>query len=1045
MTLPAYAELQALSNYSFLRGASWPDELVQRAQGLGYSALALTDECSVAGVVRAHTAARKLGFQLLIGSQFRLPAEGPCAAGTLVLLACNRRGYGALCRLITQVRAGQPKGQYQLGWADLRADTSRWSDCLALWSPLRDGVPNTAALIATAEVLQTVYPQRCWLAVSQWLRMDDALWMTALQAAGAQSGVPLVAAGDVHMHSRSRKPLQDVLTAIRLRRPVPECGLQLQPNAEAHLRTRVRLGGLYPAKLLQATLEVAQRCRFSLDELRYEYPQEVVPAGMSPAQYLRQCVEEGVLRRYPDGAPASVRQQVEHELSLIAELGYEKYFLTVFDVVWFARRRHILCQGRGSAANSAVCYCLGITEVDPARTSVLFERFISRARNEPPDIDVDFEHQRREEVIQYLYAKYGRERAALVGVVISYRLRSAIRDVGFALGLPPPVVDAFAKQHQWWDQPQGMDERLRALGLPPDEPRIRLWVELVEQLLGFPRHLSQHPGGFVLTGDRLDATVPVVNAAMAGRTCIEWDKDDIDAVGLLKVDVLALGMLSALQRSLMFIGQWRGRPFELSEIPEGDEPTYAMLQQADTVGVFQVESRAQQSMLPRLKPAVFYDLVVQVAIVRPGPIQGGMVHPYLRRRQGLEPHDCPPGLEAALKRTLGVPIFQEQVMQIAMDGAGFSADEADQLRRGMAAWKRKGGLNHFHQRIVQGMTARGHDLTFAEAIFRQIEGFGEYGFPESHAASFALLAYASAWVKRHHPAAFLAALLNSQPMGFYGPSQLVQDACRHGVEVRPVDVLHSDWFSTLEPCGKDNIDQPAVRLGLHRIKGLSEDVGRRVMRLRRSGVPLTVQSLASLAGLDAGDVAALASADALASLAGHRRQQVWQGIALHRAPALLRGVPVHEAPLALPEAPESQEVLFDYAATGLSLRRHPLALLRPELDRLHLFTAAQLQQVPGGRRVQACGLVTVRQRPATAKGTVFVTLEDETGCVNVIVWPHVRERQREALLQSHLMAVDGVWQREGGVCHLIARRLKNLTPLMNHHLGSLGSRSRDFH
>ncbi len=1059
-SLPGYAELHCASNFSFLRGASWPEELVDRAHEQGYAALALTDECSVAGVVRAHARARQRGLPLLVGAQFRLaPEAGPCPVGRVVLLARNRQGYGQLCRFITQVRAGHPKGQYGVSWSDVRAAAGALSDCLLLWSPPRDlPVAEMPVLAAAAQYVQQSFAGRAWLAVTLLLRMDDARWLKALQHAAAASGLPLVAAGDVQMHVRSRKPLHDVLAAVRLRRPVAECGWALQPNAEAHLRARVRLAGTYPAALLAESVRVAQLCRFSLDELRYEYPQEVVPEGLRPAQHLRRCVEQGAAVRYPQGVPQRVRDQLEHELALIAELQYEKYFLTIHDVVRFARSRHILCQGRGSAANSAVCYCLGITEVDPARSNVLFERFISRARREPPDIDVDFEHQRREEVIQYLYAKYGRARAALVAVVSRYRLRSAIRDVGFALGVAPELVDALAKRQQWWDSPQAMAEALAPIGLDPDTPVVRQWLELVQQLIGFPRHLSQHPGGFVLTGDRLDATVPVLNAAMPGRTCIEWDKDDIDAVGLLKVDVLALGMLSALQRALGLIGAWRGRPFALSDIPAEDPATYRMLCRADTVGVFQVESRAQQSMLPRLRPRTFYDLVVQVAIVRPGPIQGGMVHPYLRRRQGLEAVDCPPGLAQALGRTLGVPIFQEQVMQVAMIAADFTADEADQLRRGMAAWQRKGGLEHFRHRLVHGMTANGYPQDFAEAIFRQMQGFGEYGFPESHAASFALLAYASAWIKCHEPACFLAALLNSQPMGFYTPSQLVQDARRHGIEVRAVDVLASDWLTTLEPgtpgphpqpVQAAQAGQPAVRLGLQHIRGLGEAAGRRIAQARRSGRVRSVQDLARLAELDACDMTALAAADALASLSGHRRQQVWDSAALHRPAALLREAPVHELPLALPVAPEAEEVVFDYASTGLTLRRHPLALLRPELARRRLFEARQLQAVPHGHRVRACGLVTLRQRPGTAKGTVFVTLEDETGTVNVIVWPHVRERQREALLHSRLLAVDGVWQREGGVSHLIARRLLDLGELLARlgpeGQGALSLHSRDFH
>jgi error-prone DNA polymerase len=1066
--LPAYAELHALSNFSFQRGASQPEELVARAFALGYSALAITDECSMAGVVRAHGEASRLGLHLLIGTELRVEADGDEASFTLVLLARSRAAYGNLCELITRLRQQPDRKQdrryrvHTRDWDRLGLDSR---EVLALLLPDRAGLrpedPTFAPLLTARLTWLRQRFDACWLAVALPQRLDDTLWLASLTAASQATGVPMVAAGGVHMHVRSRKPLQDVMTAIRLGRPVSECGFELQSNAEAHLRSRQRLAALYPAALLAETQRVARLCHFSLDELKYEYPEEVVPASETPASYLRRVTEEGARRRYPQGMPTAVRQQVEHELALISELRYEKYFLTVHDIVRFAREQKILCQGRGSAANSAVCYCLGVTEVDPARTSVLFERFISKERNEPPDIDVDFEHQRREEVIQYLYKKYGRDRAALTAAVHTYHARGAIRDVGKALGLDEDLIDALAKAHQWWDGREVNHEHLRELGLDADSRPIRLLMELTRALLRFPRHLSQHSGGFVLTGDKLTRTVPVVPAAMEGRTTIEWDKDDIDTLGLLKVDVLALGMLSAIRRTLDFVGQWRGRDFRLQDIPPEDPETYEMVCRADVVGVFQIESRAQMSMLPRLRPRCFYDLVIEVAIVRPGPIQGGMVHPFLaqreRQRRG-EPFTLPKeALRPALERTLGVPIFQEQVMQIAIIAAGFTPGEADQLRRAMAAWRRKGGVDKFQQRLIEGMTARGYEREFAEAIFRQIEGFGEYGFPESHAASFALLVYSSAWLKRHEPAAFLAGLLNSLPMGFYGPAQLVQDAQSHGVAVRPPDVLHSDWDCTLEPPDDEAPDdavaeppnpdrrtapaQPAVRLGLRLVAGLDESSARRIVQARASGPCHDTETLALRAGLNAATLRALASGDALLGLAGHRRQQVWDATALHSTPALLRNAPVAEAPLALPAAPEGEEIVFDYAALGLTLRRHPLALLRPRLARRGLQTAEALQTWANGRPAQACGLVLARQQPGTAKGVVFVTLEDETGHVQVIVWKALREQQRTILLNARLLAVHGTWQREGEVCHLIAAQLEDLTPW----LGRLATQSRDFH
>ncbi len=1082
-SLSAYAELHCLSNFSFQRAASQPEELVERAHKLGYSALAITDECSVAGVVRAQGEAERLKLHLLLGAGFAVALDGG-AQFTLVALAHNLRGWGNLCEFITRARRAAPKGEYRVRWVDVQEQTL--ADCEMLLCGLDALTMESAWAVATR--VHALYPEHVWLSVTLGLAGTDALHWQRAQQLTRLSGLPLVATGQVLMHVRSRKPLHDVLTAVRLGQPVAQCGFHLQANAERHLRTRARLAALYPPALLEATQVIATRCTFNLKELRYQYPLEAVLPGQTPAQTLRQYTEEGAIERYPAGMPDTVRQQVEHELVLIAELRYEMYFLTVHDLVRFARGRGILCQGRGSAANSAVCYCLGVTEVNPALSSLLFERFISRERDEPPDIDVDFEHQRREEVIQYIYQKYGRARAAITGVVASYRPRSALRDVGRALDIPEALITAMAKEHPGMYSREVLVERLQSavervqadasVTKLPAPRRLAQWLDLACQLQRFPRHLSQHVGGFVLTQGPLTRLVPVENASMKDRSVIQWDKDDLDAVGLLKVDVLALGMLSAIRRCLVLIGQWRGNPMRMQDIPSEDPATYAMICKADTVGVFQIESRAQMSMLPRLKPQCFYDLVVEVAIVRPGPIQGGMVHPYLKARANPDAVEyASPQIREALKRTHGVPIFQEQVMQVAMAAADFSAGESDQLRRSMAAWKRKGGVHKFYDRLVGGMLKNGYTQEYADQLFKQIEGFGEYGFPESHAASFALLVYASCWLKWHEPACFLAAMLNSQPLGFYGPAQLVQDAQRHGVQVRAVDVAHSDWDCTLEDesphapplrvgrCpsegrvpawggpapepdaapSPDRAPQPAVRLGLRMVSGLAQAVAERIHQQRVLSPFASTQDLALRCQLDVGDLRALASADALQSLSGHRRQQVWEASALRLAPALLQGVPIEEEALELEAAGEGEEVVFDYASTGLSLRRHPLALLRAQLVPKRLLTAEQMRHFPSGRLVRACGIVTMRQQPQTAKGVVFVTLEDETGSVNVIVWKAVKEQFREVLYRARLMAVFGIWQRDdasgGEVRHVVAKRLVDLTPL----LGGLSTVSRDFH
>ena len=1028
--IPDYAELRCVSNFSFLRGASQPEELIERAKQLGYRALAITDECSLAGVVRAHVAAKKHDMTLLIGSQFWIECDFPF---TLTVIACNLNGYGNLCEFITKLRRSSEKGTYSLQLDNIRGD--ELTDCVVVASPKRMSEADQLQMAATWVLDQ--FLGRCWLGVDLIRVLDDEMWLYRLRQVSELTAIPLVATGDVHFHVRSRKALQDVLTATRVGRPLTECGVDLQPNAERHLRTRLRLAQTYPDDLLAETLNVAARCDFSLDELSYQYPDEVVPPGETASSYLRRITYEGAGRRWPHGTSAKVQAQIEHELELIADLKYEHYFLTVADIVQFARSRHILCQGRGSAANSVVCYCVGVTEVDPDRMSVLFERFISKERNEPPDIDIDFEHERREEVLQYLYRKYGRDRAAITGVVISYRPKSAIRDVGKALGFDPEVIDRLAKDHKWFDGREVQEARIIEAGLSVDDLQVRQLMTLSEQLLGFPRHLSQHTGGFVLTKGPLCRMVPIENASMADRTVIEWDKDDLDALGLLKVDCLALGMLTAIRKSLDFIGKRKGYVFGMQDIPAEDPITYDMICKADTVGVFQIESRAQMSMLPRMKPRCFYDLVIEVAIVRPGPIVGGMVHPYLRRREGKEPTVYPnEALKVALGRTLGVPVFQEQVMQIAMIAAGFTAGEADGLRRAMAAWKRKGELDKYYDRIVDGMTSRGYEKDFAEAIFKQIHGFSEYGFPESHAASFALLVYASCWIKCHHPAEFLAAMLNSQPLGFYSPSQLVQDAKRHGVEVRAADVMHSDMDCTLE----DLEHKPAVRLGLRLLGKLEAESAERIVAARTERVFDSAEDLARRARLEQHKMTLLAGADALISLSGHRRQQVWDAAALRSLPTLLRDATFDEELLELPPAPEGEEVVFDYAATGLTLRRHPLDLLRSQLSKRNLMTAADLEELPNGRIVHYCGLVTLRQQPETANGVIFVSLEDETGVVQVICWKSIRERQRKELLNSRLLEVHGTWQREGEMRSLIAGRLKDLTPL----LGRLSTMSRDF-
>ncbi len=1027
-----YSELHCLSNFSFQRGASHPQELVRQAQALGYNALALTDECSLAGIVRAWEVAKEIGLKLIVGGEFSITD-----LGKVVLLAPDAEGYAQLCALMTLGRRRSSKGRYALSMKDLCTGLDR---LLTLWIPEwpEQGLPE-AKFTQALDALKPHFDQRLWIAWERHLHPEDRRRLSLLRQLSRFHGLPMVAAGDVRYHVRERQALHDVQSCIRAGCTVFDAAAPIYPNGERHLRPLSTLARLYPAELLRETQVIAERCAFSLDQLRYEYPHELVPAGLSAIEHLRQLTEAGCRRRWPQGMTVEVQALIERELRLIEELRYEHFFLTVEDTVRFARSRGILCQGRGSAANSAVCFALGVTEVDPARMNLLFERFISKERAEPPDIDIDFEHQRREEVIQYLYDKYGRDRAALAATVICYRPRMAIRDVGKALGLSIEQVNALSKSMAWWDGPEALIQRLAAMGLSIDGHRLQTLMHRVREILGFPRHLSQHVGGFVISQQPLSTLVPVENAAMPDRTIIQWDKEDLEALGLLKVDCLALGMLSALHRALDMVALRRGQPMALADIPAEDAKTYEMIGRGETVGVFQIESRAQMSMLPRLKPRNFFDLVIEVAIIRPGPIQGGMVHPYLRRRQGLEQVQYPSeALRKVLEPTLGVPLFQEQVMSIAMVAAGFSPGEADQVRRSMAAWQRKGGLEQFREKLMSGMLARGYDPAFCEQIYQQVLGFGSYGFPQSHAASFALLTYASCWLKCHEPAAYCAALLNSQPMGFYQPAQLVNDARRSGVVFRSPDVGVSDWDCTLVCQGSK---APEVQLGLRMIASLPEEEAQRVVKARGEGPFRSLQDLSRRAQLGRRAIDALADAGALQSLSGHRHSARWQSAGVQRLDAVLDRAAIREEPLSLPEPTEGQGILADYRSLGLTLGRHPLALLRRKLARLRVVPSESLRQLRDGWEVKVAGLVTHRQRPETASGVVFATLEDETGTANLIIWPKVLEAQREAILGSTLMIVSGKLQSEQGVLHVIVQSAEDYSRW----LGGLRADSRDFH
>jgi error-prone DNA polymerase len=1105
----AYAELAVTTNFSFLRGASHPQEMVARADELGLAAIGIADRNSFAGVVRAYDEARKRNIKLLVGTRL-VTGDG----FEVLAYPTDRAAYGRLCRLITTGNLKAKKGECALAFEQILSagegqifivippqqfpgrsaarnavewcaadpgssptpsvERSRISGAAFHAAPRpgndSDFIPRLAALVRAA-------PGRTFLAGAHYHRGDEPRRLGLLAELGAQLGAPLVAVNDIIYHAPERRPLADVLTCVREKCTLAEAGLRLAVNAERHLKPPSEMARLFQnfPDAIARTVMIADACHFSLDALQYEYPDEPVPEGKTAQSHLEDLTWAGAAKRYsknlsPESVPPDVVKRLNEELALIAELNYARYFLTVHDVVAYAREKlKILCQGRGSAANSAVCYCLGITEVNPDKSGLLFARFISANRGEPPDIDVDFEHERREEVIQYIYNRYGRHRAAICATVVHYRSRRAIREVGKVLGLTEDVTAALAKTV--WGYGDGLpDDHIRQAGLDPDNPAIRQAVDLADALIGFPRHLSQHVGGFVLTRERLDETVPIGNAAMEERTFIEWDKDDIDTLGLMKVDVLALGMLSCLRRGLDLLQAHYGKDYSLATLPADDATVYDMLSRADSIGVFQVESRAQMSMLPRLKPQCFYDLVIEVAIVRPGPIQGDMVHPYLRRRDGIAKEHYPSPspdhgpadeLKDVLKRTLGVPLFQEQAMQIAITAAKFTPDEADGLRRAMATFRHTGNVHLFRDKFIEGMAGRGYDRSFAEHCFGQIEGFGEYGFPESHAASFALLVYASAWIKCRYPDVFCAAILNSQPMGFYQPAQLVRDAHAHGVEIREADVNFSAWDCTLEPdsCSAHSRESGkradesghAVRLGFRLIAGLAEDELQKLIAARGNGFS-SIERLAAIAGVSRFTIERLAEADAFRSLGLDRRAALWAarrldmiGIRPPRGGAKAQDVMQDSAlPLltphlsdelfpeetvALPAMPLCEHVVEDYVATGLSLKAHPMRFFRDRLTALGAMRNAELRSdaVTQDSAVTVAGLVLVRQRPGTSKGVVFMTLEDETDIANIIVWPKVFAKNRRTVMTARFLAVRGRLQRAGLVIHVIAQDFVDLS------------------
>lgn len=1033
-----YVELQVTTHFSFLRGASSPEDLFAAASLLGIPALGVVDRSSVAGIVRAWDAEKTTGVRAIVGCRLDL-SDGTA----LLLYPTDRAAYGRMCRLLSLGKERAGKGACHLDWPDVED----WNEgLLAILVPDRADAVTEAALARTKKI----FGDRAYMALTVRRRPRDAIRLRDLSNLAAAARVPTVATNDVLYHSPDRRILQDVVTCIREKCTIDELGNRRERFADRFLKTGEEMVRLFRRYLKDAspvtrTLEVAARCTFSLEELRYQYPDEISVPGRTPQEELERLTWQKAPERYPEGLDGKVRTQLEHELKLIAELEYAPYFLTVHSIVAEARRREIICQGRGSAANSAVCFVLGITSIDPVRSELLFERFVSAERREPPDIDVDFEHERREEVIQWIYETYGRTRSALTAVVTRYRARGAVREVGKALGLSEDMTAGLSSSVWAWSR-EGVEEKhAEELNLDLGDRRLALTLELARQLINTPRHLSQHPGGFVLTRDRLDELVPIEPAAMEDRQVIEWDKDDIDLLGFMKVDVLALGMLSCMRRAFEFMENEKGLKLDLSTIPAEDPATYAMIREADTLGVFQIESRAQMASIPLMAPKTFYDLVIQVAIVRPGPIQGDMVHPYRRRRNGEEEVTYPTEeLRRVLEKTLGVPLFQEQAMRVAIECAGFTPSEADLLRRAMATFKLTGGVSHFRDKLIDGMVARGYDQAFAERTFKQIEGFGSYGFPESHAASFALIAYASSWVKCHHPDVFCASLLNAQPMGFYAPAQIVRDARQHGVEIRPIDVNHSRWDCTLEPSEGRYL---AVRLGLCMVRDLSNGDGAAIITAR-AGTPYeTVEEIQRRAGVGRGALDRIGEADGFGSLGSTRREGLWnvKGLGNSALPLFaaaderagkLRQEAIEPTVILAPMG-EGAEVVEDYRASGLSLRAHPLAFLRDELRSRKMVTCEELQSIKDGRWVNLAGIVLVRQKPGSAKGVMFVTLEDETEVANLVVWTNVFEKYRRVVLGASMMGVRGQVQREGKVVHVIAQRLDDLSAL----LASVGSRA----
>jgi len=1045
-----YAELHCKSNFSFLQGASHAVELVERAKRLGYQAIAVTDRNTLAGIVRAHGAARDVQLQFIVAAELTFVDAPAC-----VVWIPNRKAYGQLCQLLTLGRRRAEKGNCLLYFDDLKEFGNEWIvGVIPDWNAESENLTSDhlrlhehAKLISTQQLkpFRELFQDDCYLLAELHRGQADLKRLQQLKELSDKANVPLVAAGDVYYHDPSRARLQDTLTAIAHGCRIHEIGDWQFANAQRYLRPLNELNELYREIpiAVQRTVEIARRCAFSLDELRYEYPEELVPADTTPMHHLISLAWQGAHRRYPKGLPRKVIRLLKHELDLIEELGYEAYFLTVWDLVRFARERGILCQGRGSAANSVVCFCLGVTSVDPDTTELLFERFISRERNEAPDIDVDFEHERREEVLQYLYEKYGRDRAGMTGVVTCYRMRSAVREVGKALGLSADLVGEIAKNLDGRTRDGKFDVRIREVGLDPDVTIGQRFRELVEELVGFPRHLSQHVGGMVMTRGLLSQLVPIENASMDGRTVIQWNKDDLDELGILKVDCLSLGMLSAIRKCFAMLEQHEGKQLSLATIPQDDTAVYDMICEADTVGVFQIESRAQMSMLPRLKPRCFYDLVIEVAIVRPGPIQGDMVHPYLKRRAGLEQASYPnQAIKEVLDRTLGVPLFQEQAMKLAVVAAGFTPGEADQLRRAMGAWRRPGVIEKFSEKLTTGMLANGLTRKFAEQVFNQIRGFGEYGFPESHAASFALLVYVSAWLKCHHPAAFAACVINSQPMGFYSVSDLVKDAKKHGVEIRPVDVNFSDWDCTLE---YTQPGQPALRLGMRVVRGLShEAVSLLVQRRREGGRFPSLEELRRRAGVSRRVIMQLADADAFSSFQRDRRAALWEALAQEKneveQPLFELVEASDETQPDLPVMQPAEEVEMDYRTAGLSLKGQPIMFWRSELDQKRVLRARQLADSPDNKYVKVAGLVLLRQRPSTAKGITFVTLEDETGTINLVIRQHIWERYYRIARRSNAWMVHGTLENRNGIQHVVVHRLEDLSS----NLGAHQPRSRDF-